>query len=196
MIQRCCNPKSSKFPYYGAKGISVCLRWKTFRNFLDDMGERPEGKTIDRFPDKNGNYTPENCRWGDVAQQANNRNSNRVIEFNGTKKTMAEWSKSLGMNYGKLQSRLDRNWPLHLAMNPSTRRRDVNRWFGRVVDKDLSDVFANCKECESCFKVVGKKKTFCSLRCRQNNTKRAAYHLNRESINEARRLKRASQSGV
>lgn len=71
MINRCENPKNSSYGGYGAMGITVCDRWHDFRNFLTDMGERPEGKTLDRINPK-GPYAPENCRWATAAEQRKN----------------------------------------------------------------------------------------------------------------------------
>ena len=72
MIQRAMNPKNPAYKYYGARGVLVCERWLTFANFLADMGERPEGMTLDRLnPD--GGYELSNCRWATPAEQRHNR---------------------------------------------------------------------------------------------------------------------------
>ena len=69
MLQRCYYHKHDKFSYYGGKGIRVCARWrKSFVNFLKDMGEKPEKKSIDRIA-SSGNYTPKNCRWATQSEQ-------------------------------------------------------------------------------------------------------------------------------
>jgi len=73
MKQRCSNPNHQKYKYYGGRGISVCERWvKSFNAFVEDMGERPKGLTIDRInPD--GNYEPSNCRWATWSEQNLNK---------------------------------------------------------------------------------------------------------------------------
>lgn len=71
MVQRCTNPARRDYPRYGGRGITVCERWLDFRNFLADMGERPEGRTLDRINNE-GNYEPSNCRWATPEEQIRN----------------------------------------------------------------------------------------------------------------------------
>ena len=73
MKQRCDNPRDHKFPNYGARGITYDPSWKDFKTFCSDVGPRPEGTSLDRFPDNDGNYEKNNVRWATPTEQANNR---------------------------------------------------------------------------------------------------------------------------
>lgn len=97
MKQRCNNPKTPNYHLYGALGIKVCDRWDKFENFIADMGERPSpDHSIDRYPDKDGDYEPSNCRWATRQQQQWNLRSNKMITFRGETKCAAEWAAIAG----------------------------------------------------------------------------------------------------
>ena len=71
MIQRCENPKNPRFKDYGGRGIKVCKKWHSFENFYEDVGDKPENRSLDRS-DNDGNYQPENCKWSTSKEQAQN----------------------------------------------------------------------------------------------------------------------------
>lgn len=78
MRERCENSHNAAYNKYGGRGIKVCERWLTFENFLADMGERPKGTSIDRFPNRDGDYEPGNCRWATATEQSRNRHSSKL----------------------------------------------------------------------------------------------------------------------
>ena len=108
MMVRCHNQNCADYNDYGGRGIKVCERWQKFRNFYADMGQRPEGKTLDRYPDNDGNYEPGNCRWASLVEQANNKRSNVLVEHIGKAQTLPEWARELRMNYHSLFTRFQR----------------------------------------------------------------------------------------
>jgi len=110
MMKRCYDPKAVGYSNYGGRGIKVCDRWlNSFEAFLEDMGERPLGKSIDRI---NGNldYQKENCKWSTSREQNSNRSNNRILSFNGQTKTVSDWARELNCRYTKLFHRLNRGW--------------------------------------------------------------------------------------
>ena len=107
MINRCTNPKSIDYPRYGGRGIKVCDRWLKFENFLEDMGRRPEGMTIDR-KNVDGDYVHDNCYWATQKEQSNNRRSNRFITAFGKTQTLAQWAEEVQIPKKRLQQRLNK----------------------------------------------------------------------------------------
>lgn len=110
---RCNDPNN---PRYGGRGIAVCDRWRqSFEAFYADMGPRPQGTSIDRFPDRDGPYSPENCRWATRSQQAQNKDSARFIQFGGHNLCLTDWAKRLEITQSSLRRRL-RRLPLDQAL--------------------------------------------------------------------------------
>jgi len=119
-----CNPNNvgtHAAKWYADRNVTVCDRWALFENFLADMGERPEGMTIDRI-DTDGNYEPGNCRWATLQEQVRNRKATRFIEYNGEARTASEWGALLGLRPGTLRARLDHGWSVERALEPPTVR--------------------------------------------------------------------------
>lgn len=110
---RCYNPNYDGWDNYGGRGIKVEERWHVFENFRDDVGEPPfPGASIDRYPDQNGNYGPDNFRWATPTQQSRNKRNNRLATCNGETKTLAEWVEVSGKSRWVITDALDRGVPL------------------------------------------------------------------------------------
>ena len=117
MLGRCRNKNHPNWHRYGGKGITVCERWFVFENFLEDMGERPDGLSIDRYPNNAGNYEPGNCRWATPKQQVANRTTSHKLEAEGKVQTIGEWADEKGLPYIQLHRRLSKGWPVDRALN-------------------------------------------------------------------------------
>ena len=110
MIRRCENKNVVEYKDYGGRGIGVCPQWRnSFEKFIEDMGERPAGRTIER-KNNDGNYELDNCRWATKRDQANNTRANRVLTICGKKKTMSQWSRAYGKKVGTIWKRLTLGW--------------------------------------------------------------------------------------
>ncbi len=124
-IDRCYNAHRKDFKHYGGATppVTVCERWRhSFKNFFDDMGPCPKGMTLDRYPNKAGNYEPGNCRWATLIEQANNKCNSTAITWCGRTQTLAQWSRELGLNYKVVWQRIHRD------------RQSLDQAFGQVID--------------------------------------------------------------
>lgn len=121
MRRRCFDPKRKCYKDYGGRGITICERWDSYENFLADMGECPDGLTLER-KDVNGNYCPENCCWADCVTQANNKRSSHLITAFGKTQTLAEWAKETGIKIGTVRCRIvDLGWEPEKALTQTVR---------------------------------------------------------------------------
>lgn len=109
MRQRCEDPNHDDYPSYGGRGITVCERWSSFENFLEDMGEKPQGRSIDRI-DNDAGYCKSNCRWATAIEQANNKTTSRWVTFGGRTQTLMQWARELVITHATLQERIARKW--------------------------------------------------------------------------------------
>jgi hypothetical protein len=107
MVARCTNPNHIGYDRYGGKGIFICTRWLTYLNYLKDMGERPEGMSIERIDNSKG-YNPENCIWATSHTQARNRSQNINLTYNGITMCMRDWSNHLNIPYPTVYDRYRR----------------------------------------------------------------------------------------
>jgi len=108
--------KSKHSNYFNRSYAHYCARWESFENFLADMGERPEGTSLDRIDNKRG-YSPENCRWASARQQSCNRSNVNLLEFRGEHLSITEIAERVGLHYRTLRARLLRGWSLERATN-------------------------------------------------------------------------------
>lgn len=137
MRSRCCRRNDPDYRLYGGRGIAVCDRWKTFKNFLSDMGERPLGKTLERI-DSNSNYNPKNCRWATRTDQANNCRNNHKITHGGLTLGISQWESLLGFGKRRLvKARLALGWTMdEIASTPPGVRKPKRTINGQFAPTD------------------------------------------------------------
>lgn len=131
MIQRCNYDGYDGTARYKGRGVSVCERWRTFVNFLEDMGDRPEGCSLDRINNE-GDYEPSNCRRADQKTQARNKSTTKTYEYRGQKKILDDWADEFGINRNTLTDRVSTlGWGITEAIERPIQARDnAHRIFG------------------------------------------------------------------
>jgi hypothetical protein len=107
---RCENPRSVSYPYYGARGVTVCERWQDFENFLADMGPRPSSAYSIERDDPFGNYEPGNCSWATIEAQARNKRRILSLVYNGQRLGLKDVTRMTGISYHTLRRRLELGW--------------------------------------------------------------------------------------
>lgn len=134
MRRRCTYANHPSFPQYGGRGITVCDRWKdNFWAFAEDMGDRPDGYSIERV-DVNGNYEPSNCIWADDKAQRRNRTNNHPITWRGKTMVLADWAPILGLTVGCLATRIGTyGWTVERAFTTPGQYRSPNGTRGKHI---------------------------------------------------------------
>lgn len=119
MWQRCTNQNNKHFKDYGGRGVQVCERWKSFENFIADMGDKPTGShSLDRV-NVEGHYEPGNCRWATPAEQARNTRRTRLLTLNGKTQCLQDWATELGFGKARvITRRLAAGWSIERALSP------------------------------------------------------------------------------
>lgn len=122
MKQRCCNPSAADYENYGARGISVCVRWRdSFEDFIADMGRRPSPKhSIERLKN-DGGYSPENCCWALAARQHRNTRRTRLLTWNGETKCLRDWARQYKIPERTVARRLDTGRSVAAALGQAVR---------------------------------------------------------------------------
>lgn len=111
MVARCTRPHHPAFKWYGGRGIKVCKRWLDFEAFCEDMGDRPQGLTLDRINGNRG-YFKSNCRWVTQYQQTRNTSQNVFITYLGRTLIMNDWADELGIARGAFRKRRYDGWSI------------------------------------------------------------------------------------
>lgn len=115
MLARCNNVRHKQYLDYGGRGIAVCSQWHKFENFYADMGEKPSDRSLDRI-DNNAGYSKDNCRWATQLTQIRNRRVSPIYEFEGSKKSLAEWAEIYRIPWRRLYERMRKGWKINEAL--------------------------------------------------------------------------------
>ena len=117
---RCNRATTWNYAKYGGAGITYDAAWDDFKQFVLDMGVRPEGMTLDRIDNTKG-YFKKNCRWATAKEQQSNRSNCMLLTHDGITQTSADWSRSLGLAKGAVWNRIKLGWPIEKAVTTGKR---------------------------------------------------------------------------
>jgi hypothetical protein len=126
MKKRCRYKKHNQYHRYGGRGIRVCVEWEeSFEAFFAYIGPKSSPEhSLDRFPNRDGNYEPGNVRWATDGEQSRNMCTNVWVEMNGKRQVLADWCNELGLNHARVRQRIHIGWnPIEALTAPKNARR-------------------------------------------------------------------------
>ncbi len=127
MNRRCISPSETSFERYGARGITVCERWRnSFEAFLSDMGPRPSAEYSIERDDNNGPYDPDNCHWATLHEQSRNKRNNRYIQIGEQRKCLHDWLEHFGMSWTAFTKRTKKGWSEEMALTTPLMRSKIH----------------------------------------------------------------------
>jgi hypothetical protein len=183
MISRCENKNHPSYKDYGGRGISVCERWSIrggvgFRNFVSDMGDRPDSHSIDRIDNDLG-YFKENCKWSNKAQQQLNRRVTVIVQIDGKTYKAAELARQVGIKTDAIVERVKNGLTYDEIMSPERRVYRLGLALGGAVSAELRRNKTHCRNGheynEQNTKISPKGWRLCKQCGRQQEAKRRAY---------------------
>jgi len=158
MKERCTKENHYAWKWYGGKGVKICERWlSSFENFYEDMGKRPSKlHSLDRYPDKDGDYGPQNCRWATKREQAQNRSSNLWFEYNKIRMVAAEWERRWNVSVGYIQKHLKYSktfaqlFDFHENGTPLPK---IPRNFRKIINIETGKIYSSIQEAADEFNI-------------------------------------------
>lgn len=122
ILSRCNLPSHPAFKHYGGRGITVAPEWMTFATFADDMGPRPSpGHSVER-KEVNASYSKDNCCWATTIEQGRNTRRTHWLTHDGVTLSLPAWAERVGIDASTLSTRLQRGWPIDVALTTPTER--------------------------------------------------------------------------
>jgi hypothetical protein len=143
MKQRCLNPNFRQWKDYGGRGIAVCDRWMTYKNFLGDMGECPPGLRLERI-NNDGGYAPNNCRWATAKEQQRNQRVTRKVTIDGMVYIAADLADKSGLKTDTIVVRAKRGLSLKRVLSRKHRVFTDGLALGGIANSERQKAKTHC----------------------------------------------------
>lgn len=186
--ERCFNVNHIHYKDYGGRGITMCEEWRNdYAAFLRDVGPRPQGMTLDRYPNNDGNYEPGNVRWATELEQARNKRNNRLLTYKNKTLCLSEWSERSGIGCSTISARIAHGWSVEKAITVSVNyaeRRRTHCPKGHLYEMTRNGMQRECRQCKADYYEAHREEI--AARNHRN------YLVRKEAAREPTRLENAS----